>query len=127
MQDEAAFVTQRIADLITAGRAPGEIAVLYRAHHHSVELQLALAQAGVEFELFSGARFVESAHVKDVLAFCRLRHNPRDELAWHRALRLFERVGQAVGGAGLGRDRRGARSARRGAPPSGPTGPAAAG
>ena len=51
---------------------------------------------GVEFELYSGARFVESAHVKDVLAFCRLRHNPRDELAWNRALRLFERVGAAV-------------------------------
>jgi DNA helicase-2/ATP-dependent DNA helicase PcrA len=96
VQDEAAFVTQRIADLLTGGRSPGEIAVLYRAHHHSVELQLALNAAGVEFELFSGARFVESAHVKDVLAFCRLRHNPRDELAWHRALRLFERVGQAV-------------------------------
>ena len=94
VQDEAAFVTQRIADLITAGREPGEIAVLYRAHHHSVELQLALAEAGVEFELYSGARFVESAHVKDVLAFCRLRHNPRDELAWRRALRLFERVGE---------------------------------
>jgi DNA helicase-2/ATP-dependent DNA helicase PcrA len=95
-QEEAWFVTQRIADLITAGRAPGEIAVLYRAHHHSVELQLALAQAGVEFELYSGARFVESAHVKDVLAFCRLRHNPRDALAWNRALRLFDRVGAAV-------------------------------
>ncbi|MGD9694825.1 MAG: ATP-dependent helicase [Thermoleophilia bacterium] len=93
VQDEASFVVQRIADLITAGRAPGEIAVLYRAHHHSIDLQLALAQSGVEFELYSGARFVESAHVKDVLAFCRLRHNPRDELAWHRALRLFERVG----------------------------------
>lgn len=96
VQEEAAFVVQRISDLITAGRAPGEIAVLYRAHHHSVELQLALADAGVEFELFSGARFVESAHVKDVLAFCRLRHNPRDELAWHRALRLFERIGPSV-------------------------------
>lgn len=96
VQDEARFVVQRIADLITEGRAPGDIAVLYRAHHHSVDLQLALAEAGVEFELFSGARFVESAHVKDVMAFCRLRHNPRDELAWHRALRLFERVGAAT-------------------------------
>jgi DNA helicase II / ATP-dependent DNA helicase PcrA len=96
VQDEARFVVQRIADLITDGRAPGEIAVLYRAHHHSVDLQLALAEAGVEFELFSGARFVESAHVKDVMAFCRLRHNPRDELAWHRAMRLFERVGAAT-------------------------------
>jgi DNA helicase II / ATP-dependent DNA helicase PcrA len=96
IQDEARFVVQRIADLITEGRAPGDIAVLYRAHHHSVDLQLALAQAGVEFELFSGARFVESAHVKDVMAFCRLRHNPRDELAWHRAMRLFDRVGAAT-------------------------------
>ena len=94
--DEARFVVQRIADLITSGRAPGELAVLYRAHHHSVDLQLGLTEAGVEFELFSGARFVESAHVKDVLAFCRLRHNPRDELAWHRAMRLFDRVGEAV-------------------------------
>ena len=91
-------MTQRIADLLNAGREPGEIAVLYRAHHHSVDLQLALAAAGVEFELFSGARFVESAHVKDVLAFCRLRHNGRDALAWHRALRLFDRVGPGVAG-----------------------------
>jgi DNA helicase-2/ATP-dependent DNA helicase PcrA len=96
VQDEARFVVQRIADLITQGRAPGEIAVLYRAHHHSVDLQLALAEAGVEFELFSGARFVESAHVMDVLAFCRVRHNARDELAWNRALRLFDRVGEAT-------------------------------
>ena len=94
--DEARFVVQRIADLITSGRAPGELAVLYRAHHHSVDLQLGLTEAGVEFELYSGARFVESAHVKDVLAFCRLRHNARDELAWHRAMRLFDRVGEAV-------------------------------
>ena len=101
VQDEAAFVTQRIADLITAGREPGEIAVLYRAHHHSVDLQLALTTAGVEFELYSGARFVESAHVKDVLAFCRLRHNPRDELAWNRALRLAERVGEGIAGKAL--------------------------
>jgi DNA helicase-2/ATP-dependent DNA helicase PcrA len=96
VEDEARFVVQRIADLITAGRSPGDIAVLYRAHHHSVDLQLALAEAGVEFEMFSGARFVEGAHVKDVMAFCRLRHNPRDELAWSRALRLFERVGEAT-------------------------------
>jgi DNA helicase-2/ATP-dependent DNA helicase PcrA len=95
VEDEAAFVTQRIGDLLNDGRDPGEIGVLYRAHHHSVDLQLALAAAGVEIELYSGARFVESAHVKDVLAFLRLRHNPRDDLAWHRALRLFAHIGRA--------------------------------
>jgi DNA helicase II / ATP-dependent DNA helicase PcrA len=98
--DEAAFVTQRIADLITEGRAPGEIAVLYRAHHHSVDLQLALQHAGVEFELHSGSRFVEGAHVKDVLAFCRVSHNVRDELAWHRLLRLMPGVGEKGATAG---------------------------
>src|SRR5262249_21243491 len=100
-EDEAAFVTQRIADLLNDGRTPSEIGVLFRAHHHSVDLQLALQAAGVEFELYSGARFVESAHVKDVLAFCRLRHNPRDELAWSRALRLVEGIGPAAAGRAL--------------------------
>ncbi len=94
VEDEAAFVVQRIADLLNERYEPGDIAVLYRAHHHSMELQLALAEAGVEFELFSGARFVESAHVKDVLSFCRLRHNAADELAWLRALNLFPGVGR---------------------------------
>ncbi len=127
VQDEAAFVTQRIADLITEGREPGDIGVLYRAHHHSVDLQLALTAAGVEFELYSGARFVESAHVKDVLAFCRVRHNPRDELAWHRALKQAERVGERTAGRALAElraERRPAgdgrrRSARAGRPARG--------
>lgn len=103
--EEAAFVVQRIADLMNDGREPGEIGVLYRAHHHSTDLQLALTAAGVEFELYSGSRFVESAHVKDALAFCRLAHNIRDELAWQRALGLFSRVGPAAQERALGRIR----------------------
>lgn len=103
VRDEAAFVTQRIADLLNEGRAPGDIGVLYRAHHHSVDLQLALAEAGVEFELHSGARFVESAHVKDALAACRVSHNLRDELAWARLLRLLPGVGDVGAARGAGR------------------------
>ncbi|MBI2684031.1 MAG: ATP-dependent helicase [Actinobacteria bacterium] len=99
--EEAAFVVQRIADLMNEGRDPGEIAVLYRAHHHSLDVQLALAASGVEFEVFSGARFVESAHVKDAVAFLRLRQNRRDELAWRRALSRFERIGPATIGRAL--------------------------
>lgn len=105
--EEAAFVVQRIADLMNDGREPGEIGVLYRAHHHSTELQLALTAAGVEFELYSGSRFVESAHVKDALAFCRIAHNIRDELAWQRALGLFARVGPAAQERALCRIREG--------------------
>lgn len=93
IEKEAQFVVQRIADLINEGREAGDIAVLYRAHHHSVDLQLALAASGVEFDLYSGARFVESAHIKDAVAFLRLHHNRRDEIAWRRALGLFPRIG----------------------------------
>jgi DNA helicase-2/ATP-dependent DNA helicase PcrA len=96
VRDEATFVAQRIADCMNEGRAAGDIAVLYRAHHHSIDLQLALAEAGVEFELHSGARFVESAHVKDALAACRVRHNVRDQLAWTRLLRLLPGVGDVT-------------------------------
>ncbi len=95
VEEEAGFVVQRIADLMNEGHEAGDIAVLYRAHHHSVDLQLALSAAGVEFELYSGARFVESAHIKDAVAFLRVHHNRRDEIAWRRALGLFDRIGPA--------------------------------
>ena len=122
VQDEARFVVQRIADLITAGpraraRSPSSTGPTTTRSTSSSPWPRPASSSSSS----PGARFVESAHVKDVLAFCRLRHNPRDELAWHRALRLFDRVGEAVAprvwaeiGAAPGppRGRRGARARR---------------
>src|SRR5207244_1695842 len=70
-----------------------EIAVLYRAHFHSMEIQMELTRHGIPFEITSGLRFFEQAHVKDVAAFLKFVVNPRDEVAFKRMIRLLAGVG----------------------------------
>lgn len=93
---QADFTTQRIIELIRGGTPPQEIAVLYRAHYHSMELQMEMVRRGIPFEIRSGIRFFEQAHIKDVTAYLRIGANPRDELAWKRVLGLCNRVGKAT-------------------------------
>ncbi|HEX8476616.1 MAG TPA: ATP-dependent helicase [Pyrinomonadaceae bacterium] len=93
---QAAFVAARILELRDEGVALDEIAVLYRSHFHSLELQLELTRRGIPYRVRSGVRFFEQAHIKDVLAYLRLVANPRDELAWKRVLRLIPNVGTAT-------------------------------
>src|SRR5439155_26867044 len=87
------FVTQRILDLREEGFELNEIAVLYRAHYHSMELQMELTRHGVPFTITSGLRFFEQAHVKDVAAFLKFAVNPRDEVAFKRMVRLLPGIG----------------------------------
>jgi len=68
--------------------------VLYRAHYQALELQIELVRRGIPYEIRSGTRFFEQRHVKDVLAFLRIVVNPKDELSWKRALKLFPRIGE---------------------------------
>jgi len=70
-----------------------EMAVLYRAHYHSMELQMALTRHGIPFELTSGLRFFELAHVKDVACFMKFVVNPRDEVAFKRMAKLLPGIG----------------------------------
>jgi DNA helicase-2/ATP-dependent DNA helicase PcrA len=72
------------------------MAVLYRSHYHSLELQLELTRRGIPYRVRSGVRFFEQAHIKDVVAYLRVIVNPRDELAWKRILRLVPQVGPAT-------------------------------
>ncbi len=91
---EAAFVARRIDEIIGEGEIKGrEIAVLYRAHFHSMELQMELTRQRIPFRITSGLRFFEQAHVKDLVAFMRLLGNPYDEVALLRILAMFPRVG----------------------------------
>jgi len=90
---QALFVTQRILDLREEGIDLNEIAVLYRAHYHSMELQMELTRHGVPYAITSGLRFFEQAHVKDVAAFLKLAVNPRDEVAFKRIVRLLPGIG----------------------------------
>ncbi len=93
---QADFVTQRIIELSDEGVPLGEIAVLYRAHYHSMELQMELVRRGIPFEIRSGIRFFEQAHIKDVTAFMRIAANPLDEIAWKRVLKLYPKIGDVT-------------------------------
>ncbi|MFH1809958.1 MAG: ATP-dependent helicase [Pseudomonadota bacterium] len=93
---QADFVAQRILDLRDEGISLEQIAVLYRAHHHSMEIQVELTRRGIPFRVRSGLRFFEQAHIKDVLSYLRFVYNPLDELAFKRAIKLHEGVGNVT-------------------------------
>ncbi len=95
-EQQAAFVAARILELRDEGVPLDEMAVLYRSHYHSLELQLELTRRGIPYEVRSGVRFFEQAHIKDVVAYLRLLVNPRDELAWKRVLKLIPKIGNAT-------------------------------
>lgn len=93
VQQQAQFVAQRILELRDEGEALDEIAVLYRSHYQSLELQMELSRRNIPYEIRSGVRFFEAAHVKDVIAYLRIIVNPSDELSWKRALKLYPKIG----------------------------------
>ena len=92
--DQARFAGQRLLEWHDEGEKLSDLAVLYRAHYQALELQIELTRRGIPYEIRSGTRFFEQRHVKDVLAFLRIVVNPKDELSWKRALKLFPRVGE---------------------------------
>jgi DNA helicase-2/ATP-dependent DNA helicase PcrA len=91
--EQAQFVAQRILELRDEGVELNEIAVLYRAHYHAVELQLEMSRRGIPYQITSGIRFFEQAHIKDVASFIRFVANPRDEVAFKRMVRLLPGIG----------------------------------
>lgn len=91
--EQAQFIAQRILELRDEAVELNEIAVLYRAHYHAVELQLELSRRGIPYHITSGIRFFEQAHIKDVASFIRFVANPRDEVAFKRMVRLLPGIG----------------------------------
>lgn len=90
---QATFIAQRVLELHEEGVALNEIAILYRAHYHSMEIQLELTRRGIPYAITSGLRFFEQAHVKDVAAFMKFAINPRDEVAFKRMVKLLPGIG----------------------------------
>ncbi len=95
VHQQAEFVAQRILELREEGIALRDMAVLYRAHTHSMELQMELARRGIPFLVRAGVRFFEQAHIKDVLAHLKFVQNPQDELSFKRVVKLVPGVGAA--------------------------------
>jgi DNA helicase-2/ATP-dependent DNA helicase PcrA len=89
---QAAFVVHRILKLREEGAPLDTVAVLYRAHFQSLEVQLALTRSRIPFSITSGLRFFEQAHIKDVAAFMKFVINPGDEVAFKRMARLLPGV-----------------------------------
>jgi len=89
-------VCEKILDLREHGVALKEQVVLVRAAHHSARLELELAARGIPFVKYGGLRYLDTAHVKDLLATFRLADNAQDELSWFRVLQLLPGVGPAT-------------------------------
>ncbi len=94
--EQAAFVATRITELHDEGIPLEEMAVLYRSHYQSMELQIELQRRGIPFEVRSGLRFFEQAHIKDIISYLRVLLNPYDELGWKRILRMVPHVGNVT-------------------------------
>jgi len=90
---QSRFVVDQIKDLQQQGVALNEIAVLFRASFHSFDLEIELSREGIEFVKMGGFKFIESAHIKDVLAHMRVIANAYDRISWYRILLLIEKVG----------------------------------
>ncbi|WHZ22578.1 MAG: ATP-dependent DNA helicase [Nitrospira sp.] len=90
---QSRFVAQKILELREEGVPLDEIAVLVRSSFHSFDLEIELSRCGLPFVKRGGIKFIEAAHVKDLLAHLRVVVNPRDAVSWHRVLMLVEGVG----------------------------------
>ncbi len=90
---QSRFVVQRVLELREQGVPLGDIAVLFRSGYLSFDLEIELNKANVPFVKFGGFKFIETAHIKDLIAYLRVLENPRDAVAWNRILLLVEGVG----------------------------------
>jgi DNA helicase II / ATP-dependent DNA helicase PcrA len=92
-EEQSEFVVARILAHRQAGLPLRDQAVLFRASHHSISLETELAGHSIPFVKYGGLKFVESAHVKDLMCFLRLAENPRDVVAGTRVLALLPGIG----------------------------------
>ncbi|MBW1740615.1 MAG: ATP-dependent helicase [Deltaproteobacteria bacterium] len=107
---QSQFVTQRILELRGEGIPLNEIAVLFRSSYHSFDQEIELNKRNIPFVKVGGFKFMETAHIKDLLAHLKILANPLDTVSWHRILLLVENIGpkgaedifQRVASSGLG-------------------------
>ncbi len=92
---QAAQIVSLIQQAIAQGWRKSDIAVLYRAHFHSIDIEKAISAAQIPYRLTSGIGFYEKEHVKDILAFLRLMIDPASELSFLRFIRLLPGIGEA--------------------------------
>jgi DNA helicase-2/ATP-dependent DNA helicase PcrA len=90
---QSRYVVQKILEFREMGTGLEDIAVLFRSSFHSFDLEIELAKANIPFMKFGGYKFIETSHIKDVIAYLRVLQNPQDVVSWNRILLLIEGVG----------------------------------
>lgn len=90
---ESQFIVEKILELREEGVPLNDIAVLFRSSFFSFDLEIELNKANIAYQKFGGMKFIETAHIKDVLAFLRIAANPKDIVSWYRVLLLHEGIG----------------------------------
>ena len=90
---QSRFVVQKILELREQGIPLEEMAVLFRSSFLSFDLEIELQKSNIPFRKFGGFKFIETAHVKDMIAYLRVLENPRDVVSWNRILLLVDGVG----------------------------------
>lgn len=90
---QSRFIVDRILELREENVSLNDISVLFRSSFSSFDLEIELNKANIPYQKFGGMKFIETSHVKDVLAFLRIAENPKDVVSWYRVLLLHEGVG----------------------------------
>jgi len=90
---QSRFVVQKIREIHRKGIPLNQIAVLFRASFHSFDLEIELSREGISFVKVGGFKFMEYAHIKDVLAHLRVISNSLDRISWYRILLLLDNIG----------------------------------
>jgi DNA helicase II / ATP-dependent DNA helicase PcrA len=90
---QADYIVARVLENREGGTTLRQQAVLFRASHHSGPLEVELARRNIPFVKFGGLKFLDAAHIKDMLALLRFAENPRDRVAGFRVMQLMPGVG----------------------------------
>jgi DNA helicase-2/ATP-dependent DNA helicase PcrA len=101
--DQAHYVVEKVLQHREAGLALKSQAVLFRASHHSGPLEVELTRRNIPFVKFGGLKFLEAAHIKDMLSLLRFAENPRDRVAGFRVIQLLPGIGPVIAGKALDR------------------------
>ena len=90
---QSRYIIEKVTELKSEGVKLGDMAILFRAGWHSNDLEIELTRSNIPFLKYGGQRFVESAHIKDLVSYMRIVHNRNDEISWIRALLLIPGIG----------------------------------
>jgi DNA helicase-2/ATP-dependent DNA helicase PcrA len=94
--EQARFIVERLLEAREGGMTLKSQAVLFRTSHHSGPLEVELTRRNIPFVKFGGLKFLDSAHVKDLLCVLRFAQNPRDRVAGFRLMQLLPGIGPAT-------------------------------